>query len=318
MDSTYTLSSTPLQGDNASFTNKDFAVIGTLVPSEDGADLIFEVFDDLVTDRGVGMKVGFLMWMVQIDLTTGGFISTSYRTNLNSYLLTLNSLTQGFYATGKFTNLIWIAPDNVQTNQYSGNTPAPFSLGVSTNQNIEFNFLSGSQMVLNPSPAQIVYGGETVIDNLNLVEEFTALNINTPKEIKNYFLARKTNINTSVTFLKSLQYQNLVYDTEDDNTVTPQDNIILGKFIPYTSFTPMSRAIVEKKKLIFIWAIIPIPVIEKVIHTQIGLPTIVDDTLYNPNYTQIIPYGLDGAFNNNVNYTGEYGSNSPKNNIPQT
>ena len=317
MDSNYTLSSTPLQGNNPSFSNRDFSVIGTLVPSENGDYLNFDIFDDLVTDRGVGMRNGYLMWMVQLNLATGGFISTDYLNNLNNYLKPPKNLTQGFYDSGKFLELIWVSPDDVQANQYSGNIPAPISLGVSTGQSIEFNFLSGSQMVLNPSPAQIVYGGEIITGNLNLVEEFATLNINTPKEIKNYFLSQKTNINTNVTFLKSLQYQSLNYSTQDSNNVDLQDKIILGKFIPYTSFTPMTRS---KDQLETIKALkdLGAELTQSLINQLFGLPTVVDDTLYNTNYTQIVPYGLDGVFNNNIKYPGEYGSNSAKSNIPQS
>ena len=316
----YQLEDDPFVNTSIDFPIRDFTVLGTLTENTVNSNkLDFEVFDDIVLDRGVGMTVGYLMWMLQLDLNTGGVVSTQNFNNLVSYLGD-NNLTQGFYKRSKFLDLIWISPDDVQTNQYSGNIPAPVSLELDQEPVIQFNFLQGSKMVLNPSPQQIVYGGQVVFQNLTLIEEFVALKINTVDEITNYFFTQKTNLDTDITYLKSLQYENLKYSTTNDNDVEEQTNIILGKFIPYTSFTPMRREKISAgEKIRASFENIPKSKLYKInLNRQDQLPTVPEPLLYNDNYTQFIPYGIDNVYNTNIKYKNESGSNNPFNNITQT
>jgi hypothetical protein len=315
----YQLEEDPFVNTSTDFPIRDFTVLGTLTENtSDSTKLDFEVFEDIVLDRGVGMTDGYLMWMLQLDLNTGGVVSTQNFNNLVTYLG--ENPTQGYYERSRFPDLIWISPDDVQTNQYSGNIPAPVSLELDQEPVIQFNFLQGSKMVLNPSPQQIVYGGQVVFQNLTLIEEFVALKINTVDEITNYFFTQKTNLDTDITYLKSLQYENLKYSTTNDNDVEEQTNIILGKFIPYTSFTPMRREKISAgEKIRASFENIPKSKLYKInLNRQDQLPTVPEPLLYNDNYTQFIPYGIDNVYNTNIKYKNESGSNNPFNNITQT
>ena len=325
----YELEANPFEISSTVFPARDFTVIGTLAENtSDSTKLDFEVFEDIVLDKGVGMTDGYLMWMLQLDLNTGGVVSTQNFNNLVNYLSSFvptlidptRNLEQGFYDTTKFPELIWISPDDVQTNQYSGNIPAPVSLGLDQDSVIQFNFLQDSKMVLNPSPQQIVYGGQVVLSNLTLIDEFVALKINTVDEITNYFFTQKTGLDTDITYLKSLQYENLKYSTTQDNEVEEQTNIILGKFIPYTSFTPMRREkISEGEKIKATFENADVNRLYKInLNRKYQLPTVPEPLLYNDNYTQFIPYGLDNVYNTNIKYKNESGSNNPFNNITQT
>lgn len=319
-DSKFEIDLKPFESTIEEYPIRDFTVVGTI--SESSSKLNFQVINDIVLDRGFGMKNGYLMWMMQLDINTGDFINTQYFNNLKTYLdskkNTPNTLEQSFYQSNLLPDMVWISPDDVQTNQYDGDIPAPVSLTEDETQRIEFNFLQGSEMILNPSPQQLVYGNQVVISNLTLIDEFVALKINTPSEIENYFLRQKTGLNTDVVFLKSLQYENLKYSTVESNLIEEETNIILGKFIPYTSFTPMRREKISESERIRI-SFENIGRQNKIsINNRYQLPTKTEPTLFNDNYTQIIPYGLDGVYTTNIKYNNESSSDNPYNNITQT
>ncbi len=92
------------------------------------------------------------------------------------------------------------------------------------------------------------------------------------------------------------------------------------KFNPYTSFTPIRRekiSAVEKIRASF--ENIPKSKLYKInLNRQDQLPTVPEPLLYNDNYTQFIPYGIDNVYNTNIKYKNESGSNNPFNNITQT
>ena len=309
MDSNYLLDPNPLLNFEDKYPNRDFSVIGTIGPNNN-----FEIFEDLVVDRGFGMKDGYTMWMIQLDLNSNSIINQTNYNNLINYIKSKKYLNPRYKRT-YYPGLIGIVPDSVQTNEYSGSIQAPVSLGVSQNQTIEFNFLQNSKMVLNPSPQQFVYGGEIVLGNNTLIEEFVSLNINNQQEIINYFLGQKSGLDTDVVYLKSLQYPQINYSTEDINQVNTNTEIVLGKFIPYSSFTPMVRGNIEDG---FSVKFNNFLIRENFRYkgTYI-LPKIPGNTLYNNNYTQIIPYGLDEVYNTDIKYGKESGSDNPYNNITQ-
>ena len=316
MDSNYNLDPDPEFTSRNDYPNRDFTVAGTIDSNNN-----FEITQDLILDRGFGMYPGYTMWMIQLDINSGGFISQDNYNNLKKYISnTIRSpntkqYQNTIYARNAYPALIGIVPDSVQENEYSGSVQAPVTLGVPQNKTIEFNFLQNSKMVLNPSPQQLVYGGQITIGNATLTEEFAQLNINDVKGIANYFLSQKSNFDTDVVYLKSLQYPSLGYSETDDNQVNTNTPIVLGKFIPYSSFTPMENSKKEREIDSFFRDFAGLD--EVTTERIVGLPDIVESPLYNNNYTQIIPYGLDEVYNTNIKYNKESGSDNPYNNIVQ-
>tara|TARA_R110000772_G_scaffold92854_2_gene189867 strand:- start:288 stop:797 length:510 start_codon:yes stop_codon:yes gene_type:complete len=167
-------------------------------------------------------------------------------------------------------------------------------------------------MKLNPSPQQMIYGGQITIGNVTLTEEFAGLNINDVKGITNYFLSQKSKFDTDVVYLKSLQYPSLGYSETSENQVNTNTPIILGKFIPYSSFTPMTRSRRSERGIDYANSI---GFNNVKAEELLGLPEITEPLQYNNNYTQIIPYGLDEVYNTDIKYNKESGSNNPYNNI---
>ena len=314
MDSNYNLDPDPEFTPRNDYPNRDFTVAGTIDSNNN-----FEIFQDLILDRGFGMTPGYTMWMIQLDINSGGFISQENYNNLKNYITKFKGNTTKVVKNPRFKRdyypaLIGIVPDSVQENEYSGSIQAPVTLGVSQNKTVEFNFLQDSKMKLNPSPQQMIYGGQITIGNVTLTEEFAGLNINDVKGITNYFLSQKSKFDTDVVYLKSLQYPSLGYSETSENQVNTNTPIILGKFIPYSSFTPMTRSRRRERGIDFA-SNIGFNDVQK--EEFLGLPEITEPFQYNNNYTQIIPYGLDEVYNTDIKYNKESGSNNPYNNIIQ-
>lgn len=312
------LESNPFENTSTEYPIRDFTVIGTLTTSQESPNTLnFEVYNDIVMDRGTGMVENYNMLMLQLDLKTSGIIDTTRFNNLVTYLRAKNFLNLS-NDSSSYKKLIWINPTEVQTNQYGGDIPAPVSLVDDPGTGYyQFNFLSGSKMVLNPSPQQIVYAGEVVFQNLTLIEEFILLKINRVDEITKYFFSQKSGIDTNVTYLKSLQYDKLKYSTTEDNNISEGDKIVLGRFIPYTSFTPMKRKKISRlDKFKATFENLSSNRTYKInLNVDSQLPTEPDNTVYNDNYAQLIPYGLDSVYKTNVKYSKEAGSSNPYNNI---
>ena len=180
-----------------------------------------------------------------------------------------------------------------------------------------FNFMENSNMIVEPAPPQIIYLGES-LQGTTLLEEFAISNtINSSDDIRTYMVTNKSNtINTNINYLKTLQFENLnyrIYDDEKDvvNSISTNEQLVLGRFIPYTNFTPMYRRFKEKIKYLVlpIFGIpIPIPYVsrpatinpvtgKKDTETDEGSIVYgVSNKQFNANYTQFIPYGIDNFY----------------------
>lgn len=265
-----TLSSTPESASIEEFPVRDLSFIGSITNNS------LQISSDSIVNRGFNYSILQTVFLYQLSLTTKTFIDSTYQQNIENYISNTVST-----ATSSLSELISIIVTDILGNEYSGLTPAPHSLLPENNNSefIKFNFLAESGMKLNPAPPQMVYGAEIFEGNQTLIDVFGSLQINKGKDIENFFISTKAGgRETSVTYLKSLQYEALKYTPVNNNEISTQSNIILGKYIPYTSFTPM----------------------ENVPGSNSDLPTGVSGTLYNNNFSVIIPYGLNDLYNTNI------------------
>lgn len=222
---------------------------------------------------------------------------------------------------------LFVTVNQLSDKTYQRNLESPINL-----QNIErnkivssldflepnsFNFMENSSMELEPSPPQIIYLGES-LQGTTLLEEFAISNtINSSDDIRTYMVTKKSNgINTDINYLKTLQFENLNYRSYKEkkdviNSISNNEQLVLGRFVPYMSFTPVYRRFKEKIKYLVlpIFGIpIPIPYVsrpatinpvtgKKDTETDEGSIVYgVSNKQFNANYTQFIPYGIDNFY----------------------
>ena len=272
MNSKYQLASDPINASENDFPNRGFVVEAQL---QSGGALEFAPTANSI---GFGMELNRNIYFYQTNTRTGEIINNTYYNNLVEFLKTTQTAATSRSITIPINNsLIFVTPTSIQDVEYSGTLAAPTSLGIEQGTNLGFNFLNYSDMVLSPSPPQLVYGGEIISNNKILVEVMSDLGINEPDEVENFFINNKTGIDTNITFIKSLQYTSLNYSEQNTNSVENNSEIVLGKFIPYSNFTSMRTR-----------------------NGKLPDPEVVDKTYYNYNRFQLIPYGLDSVYQSKV------------------
>ena len=265
-----------------SFPTQDFSILGTFSntggfqPLNTQNDFIFEG----ILSRGFNFSSSSTdpnnnIFLMQLTVKDQNFINFTYQSSLTNFI---DSNTYDTYNTG----IVSIVASSVSDNTYNGDTPAPISLlPVNSTQDIQFNFLGNSDMILNSSNPQLIYGGENTSSigtctNSDLINTFINLKISNEKDLENLFsLGKAGGLDTTLTNLKSLQYSDIKYSSSLGTCVpTTNSKIVLGKFIPYSSFTPMTGTN--------------------------NPPTTVGDVLYNENQFGIIPYGLDLLYQSKI------------------
>ena len=156
---------------------------------------------------------------------------------------------------------------NVTTSEYLVRDPAPVSIG--SDVNMEYNFMSNSPMVLDPTPAQLVYAGAISTNQDSLIKILTDANvdINSQESITRYLSDSSIDGKTEITFLKSLQFSSINYSTTDKRSPETQEQPLLGKYIPHSLMTSVTGS-------------------------GSGLKWKEGDTYYNSNNFQFVNYGL--------------------------
>lgn len=164
-------------------------------------------------------------------------------------------------------------------------TNPPSSHIALTTDDITYNFFKTSPGEYEPSPPQIGYVGDGLINELKeMIKEGSA------SEIASFFSSVKkggNNFFTGIDFIKTIQFTDLNYigytpgsdsdvsDIKNNNSLGIDVQPILGRFIPYSKFRP--------------------PVYNSGDQFPTGTGTTV---FYNNNYTQLVPYGLKNIYNN--------------------
>ena len=268
MNSKYQLAPDPINASENDFPNRGFVVEAQL--QSVGAI----EFAPTANSAGFGMELNRNIYFYQTNTKKGELTNNAYYNNLVEFLKTPQTAALNRNTTTPINNkLIYATPTSIQDVEYSGNLPAPASLGINQGTKLGFNFLNYSDMVLSPSPPQLVYGGEIISNNKILVEVMADLGINETDDVENFFINNKNGIDTNITFIKSLQYTSLNYSEENNNSVENKSEIVLGKFIPYSNFTSM-----------------------RIRNGNLPDPETIDKTYYNYNRFQLIPYGLNNVY----------------------
>ena len=265
------------------------------------------VVDDFpVRDFSFYGTYDFTNGLVQVGpiISSGFNYSATPGTVLNKiYLMQLNLDNEGFGTSQSGAELLknlknqnqskdtlmYVTPSSVTDGNYSGETPAPFSLFPPGKMpQFEYNFLSGSKMGLSSCSPQLIYGGEIIGGGTStLIDIFAKEGITNASGLESFFLSYKSGgLDTNITFLKSLQYKDIKYSTTQGQVnVNGVSEIILGKFIPYSSFKPMEPGITDSASELGLTQGINI------------LPsTDTIDEYYNANQFGFIPYGQDSVY----------------------
>ena len=193
-----------------------------------------------------------------------------------------------------FNKLLTLTVKGIEQFGYLDNQESPVPLtDISFRDfNLNYNFMDTAENVFNSSPQQIVYGGVSsgTGDALTYLASKIKGNI-TEKTIQNLFLSEDfrdkntglitTGTDFSPTNLKSIQVDQLKYEKVSANTdlteIEPADisgaSVVLGRFIPYSSFSPAS-------------------------FNDGNLGYDVSEIYYNRNNAQLIPYGVPDPYNN--------------------
>ena len=220
-----------------------------------------------VAAQGYGYNVGQTIYIVQIDslgnILTEGLQSTTVRQlldnlddqkKLNSFKITKDMLVQ--IDTIANYNLM---RGGVNIEEYEPN-----------NKNIQYKYYNNDKNIIyNKSPPQIAF-----IDNITVgVELLELLKGKTDPSILEGFLNSSGLFFppiSGINYIKTMQFQSLNYNTEVKNEIDAIQPLVLGRFIPYSSFTYQAAG--EKSA-----------------------------TLYNSNYTQLIPYGIEHIYERYIN-----------------
>ena len=158
--------------------------------------------------------------------------------------------------------------------KYAFDSPAPISLSEpDDNQfkkqiienSFKYNFMDGSEQEYSPSPSQLIYGGEKIVQGetttlIDLLSRTTLANKASSKQLENLFSGSKigNSFFTSTLNIKTLQYTNLKYTTEDylkGNDINETSQLVLGKFIPYSEIKPMYNPNLSEGNQSLIWGL---------------------------------------------------------------
>ena len=263
MNSSGVLSKDPLKaGQQDNFPTRDFSLLATF-DNVNGLVPLTSTFSESILSSGFNYELDSTVYMIQLDTVTGSYGTSQTGDAVIDNLSKNPQDLKGF---------ITIKPVSVTDGNYSGRAPAPFSLLPDGSTIPKFNFLGNSLMKLDKSKPQLVYGGETYLGTSTLIETFASTGIKDVKGIENFFASEKSGgLETDVTFLKSLQYKDIKYvTTEGEISVNGVSQIILGKYIPYASFTPMTGSDIPAQT--------------------------VGTEIYNSNTFSFIPYGQDNIY----------------------
>lgn len=223
------------------------------------------------------------------------------------------------------TNCIPITVTDISSPGYTPGAPAPGILASSetiSEFNLEYNFMDNAKNFFSVSPQQIVYGGNPALGSDGIITELSRQikgNL-TSDATRNLFLINKDSntgkINSGGSFsmlnLKSIQVEKLKYkkvNISDASTITYQNidssKVIVGKFIPYSYFSPAFRSDDDKKDLISSY----FSVNKAARNWNLTFGTAwdtskfllkydVNEIYYNENNTQLIPYGIENVYSN--------------------
>jgi hypothetical protein len=263
------------------FSTKLEDMIYTAVPVVNTGGLILDNVvlknsgEEIASAKGVsggfGYQTGQDIYIVQID--SFGNILTE---NLDSTTLGELINNQSDYAK---LNYIKVTESMLNT------TPVPFSTSVNPNNllinnsiNTEINIkpdsyeyfkVDDNDQLFKKSPPQIIYMDSTTLNEAQKLLK----NTTNPSALESFFYNSSPGIYppyTTIDYFKSLQYTSLNYSTvKDSNNLSQFEDLVLGRFIPYSSFTYVQE-------------------------NQNG--TRGNVTLYNSNYTQLIPYGIQKIY----------------------
>lgn len=222
-----------------------------------------------VNNIGYGYLPGQTIYIVQTD--SFGNILTQGLTSTTLTELYSNETDQKKLNSLKITQSMLQQIDNIANyNLMRGGVDiTEFSPDV---QNIDYSYFdndANKKITYNKSPPQIAFldtagNAQISLEILNLLKSTTD-----PKIIENYINSSSNGIyppNTNVQFLKTLQYQTLNYSKDQNNNIDAIQPLILGRFIPYSDFTYQYT------------------------------PSNTKYQLYNGNYTQFIPYGIEHIY----------------------
>ena len=161
--------------------------------------------------------------------------------------------------------------------------------------------MDNSNNSFSSSPQQIVYGGEKMFTGENVIN-FIAENPFIQGKITSNSLTKFFNEATlpsgqiitgdfSPMNLKSLQIDKLKYTSDETMPDVTGSKIILGRFIPYSQMTPAVLRVKGET----------IDILTGMADTdsdtgRLGYGTA--NTLYNKNYSQFIPYGVQNVYEN--------------------
>jgi hypothetical protein len=230
---------------------------------------------------GEGYNVGDIIYINQLDQFGNSLLGPDF----DPIGISANAMKQ----------LANVEINSLQSAPNDKDSPAPYSLlrsvtvsgnTVATKNDIIYNFWSDSKAQYSPSPPQIAFVGQGLIDQLkDVIKEGSA------EEISSFFASSKkddSSFYTSIENIRTIQFTELNYsgsykttffsDINNNNNLSTNAQPVLGRFIPYGWFRP--------------------PVFELVAGGWSKFPTKLSDYyFYNNNYTQLVPYGLKNIYN---------------------
>ena len=206
-------------------------------------------------------------------------------------------------------SLIKLQVTDISSSGYGTSQVSPIKLYTDTSFNLSYNFMDNSKNTFDSSPPQIVYGGYTD----NFIQDF-AKNFKgklTSDNVYQYFLSSKLRDQTSGLLqteddfsalkLKSIQINDFKYQKSgmDAELVPPpikNQDIVLGRFIPYKSFSPavLGTSTGAPQSPVAVYDSYS----NKMISTDFQLGYTANELYTNWNYTQFIPCGVHDVYLN--------------------